>query len=185
MSKVGDLTGNSSFGPGSILVGPRVSVIDITRTARVRHLVTCMHDGAPPTPEGIEPDRHLTLAMHDIEGALAGYTPPGLEHAEQLLHFMSSWDQTSPVLIHCYAGVSRSTAAAFISLCALNPDMDEALIAMQIRQASPKAQPNRLFVSHADALLGRGGRMSRAIEEIGPGDLVGLNTPFVLPAILS
>lgn len=175
----------SQIAPASILVGPRAMVASLVASTGARHLITCMMDGAPPTPEGIAPGQHLTLAMHDIEGPFVGFTPPAPEHANLLLAYLAGWDRTAPLLIHCHAGISRSTAAAFISLCALNPDVDEAKIAIAVRRASPKAQPNRLFVAHADRILRREGSMMRAIEEIGLGDTSGLNTPFILPAILT
>lgn len=165
-------------------VAPRDAIVDVVGRTGARHLVTCMIDGQPPTPPGIATERHLRLAMHDINAPLDGYTPPGPEHVTQLLMFVESWDHSDPLLIHCYAGISRSTAAAFITLCALNPGADEHAIAQTIRQQSSKAQPNQLFVSRADRILGRNGRMVRAIETIGPGDMTGLNEPFVLPALI-
>ena len=59
------------------------------------------------------------------------------------------------MLIHCFAGVSRSTAAAFIAACALAPNRDEATIARALRAASPTATPNARLVALADAALGR------------------------------
>jgi predicted protein tyrosine phosphatase len=84
------------------------------------------------------------------------------------------------MVVHCYAGISRSTAGAFISACALNPQRDEAMIAWSIRRASPTAMPNRRLVSLADRLLGRGGRMIAAIEAIGPGNGAAEAHPFRL-----
>jgi predicted protein tyrosine phosphatase len=71
-------------------------------------------------------------------------------------------------VVHCFAGISRSTAGAFIAACALNPSRDEGEVARLLRTASPTAQPNALLVSIADDLLGRNGRMIGAIESIGP-----------------
>ena len=73
------------------------------------------------------------------------------------------------MVIHCWAGISRSTAAALISLCALNPRCAEHLIARRLREASPTAYPNRLMIRLADAALGRKGRMVAAVEAIGRG----------------
>ncbi len=42
------------------------------------------------------------------------------------------------MVIHCYAGISRSTAAAFIATCALRPDRDEAEIARELREPRPR-----------------------------------------------
>jgi predicted protein tyrosine phosphatase len=52
------------------------------------------------------------------------------------------------------------------------------LIARQIRQASPSAWPNRLIVSLADKALGRKGRMLRALDEMGPGNMTIEGRPF-------
>ena len=79
-----------------------------------------------------------------------------------------------------YAGISRSTASAFASVCALNPQRDEASIAQALRRASPTATPNIRIVSLADRLLGRDGRMIAAIETIGRGVLTAEAAPFRL-----
>ena len=48
------------------------------------------------------------------------------------------------MIIHCYAGISRSTAAAFIDVVrAQSRDAGGALIARRLREASPAATPNR------------------------------------------
>ena len=46
-------------------------------------------------------------------------------HVEQVLAFGRRWDRSAPLVIHCYAGISRSTASAFAIACALNPKRDE------------------------------------------------------------
>jgi predicted protein tyrosine phosphatase len=77
-------------------------------------------------------------------------------------------------------GISRSTASAFATVCALNPRRDEASIAQALRRASATATPNARIVSLADRLLGRQGRMIAAIETIGRGDLTTEAAPFRL-----
>ena len=67
--------------------------------------------------------RHLKLVMHDIESEREGHTLPSEAHVAELLDFVGKWDRTAPMIIHCYAGISRSTAAAFIdSVCAQSRD---------------------------------------------------------------
>jgi predicted protein tyrosine phosphatase len=83
-------------------------------------------------------------------------------------------------VVHCYAGISRSTAGAFITACALNPHRDEAGIAWSMRRASPIAMPNRRLVALADRLLGRNGRMVAAVEAIGAGIGAHEGDPFRL-----
>jgi predicted protein tyrosine phosphatase len=84
-------------------------------------------------------------------------------------------------VIHCWAGVSRSTAAAFITACALAPERPEAEIADALRAASPMATPNARLVAVADEMLGREGRMIAAVGRIGRGaDVTFENEPFEL-----
>ena len=102
------------------------------------------------------------------------------QHIERVLAFVRGWNRSAPMVVHCYAGISRSTASAFAAACALNPHRDEISIARQIRAASPIAQPNRLIVSLADKVLGREGRMLRALNEMGPGSMMVEGRPFVV-----
>lgn len=89
------------------------------------------------------------------------------------------------MVVHCWAGISRSTAAAFTALCSLNPSVPEELIAAHLRAASPTATPNRLIVRLADAELGRNGRMVAAVERIGRGVPAHEALPFSIAADLS
>lgn len=134
-----------------------------------RRLVSAINsDLFPATPAAIASGNHLKLDMHDITESAYGSIAPAAEHVLELLDFVQSWDQKEPLLIHCFAGLSRSTAAAFISLCALNPDTPEEIIARALRRSSDTAVPNRLFVTLADRALRRQGRMLAALEAIVP-----------------
>src|SRR6202789_487240 len=129
-------------------------------------------------PRAIIAENHLWLRLHDISSPLDGYVMPDERHIADLLSFVRRWDRSAPLIVHCYAGISRSTASAFASVCALNPHRDEMSIARQIRAASPIASPNRLIVSLADKALGREGRMLRALDQMGPGSLTSEGRPF-------
>jgi predicted protein tyrosine phosphatase len=135
-----------------------------------RRVVTLMRDvelvRRPPT---IADADHLRLRLDDISEPIDGYTVPAEEHIAELLTFVRQWDRAAPLVMHCYAGVSRSTAGAFVSVCALNPQRPEADIARDIRRLSPTATPNIRIVALADQMLGRNGRMVAAIEAIGRG----------------
>ncbi|MEW6768884.1 MAG: protein tyrosine phosphatase [Pseudomonadota bacterium] len=129
-------------------------------------------------PASVLHENHLLISMDDINEPAEGFVAPSLAHVEQALAFIRKWDRAAPLVIHCYAGISRSTASAFMAVCALNPARDELSIAKQIRAASPTAYPNRLIVQLADRALGRQGRMLRALDEIGPGNLMIEGRPF-------
>ena len=129
-------------------------------------------------PASVLEANHLRVQVDDIIEHIDGFVAPREEHIEQVLAFVRRWDRAAPMVVHCYAGISRSTASAFVAACALNPHRDEAAIARQIRAASPIASPNRLIVSLADKALGREGRMLRALDEMGPGSLSFEGRPF-------
>jgi predicted protein tyrosine phosphatase len=144
-----------------------------------RHIITVMGRIDRVTrPASILPDNHLMVSMDDINAPAEGFNPPNAGHVAQLLDFARRWDRSAPLVVHCFAGISRSSATAFAAACALNPTRSELAIARQIRDASPSAFPNRLIVQLADELLGRQGRMVRAIDEIGPGIAVIEGEPF-------
>lgn len=153
------------------------------KTIGATHLMTILREHtAVATPEGIAAERHLRIGINDINEPREGFVHPEAGHLEEIIAFARAWDETAPLLIHCWAGISRSTAAAFISLCTRNPGAEEARIAVALRAASPTATPNRLMVELADGLLMRRGRMVRAIEAIGPGVSAMEGQPFLLPS---
>ncbi|MFT3723805.1 MAG: hypothetical protein QM773_09480 [Hyphomonadaceae bacterium] len=135
-----------------------------------------------PEFKGLGKDLHLQVAIHDITQDVGEWQAPASSDAERVIRFVEGWDRSAPLLIHCWAGISRSTASAFITACVHNPKADEEEIAWAIRNASPTAYPNARLVGHADALLGRGGRMTRAIEKIGRGDVSDEAKAFSIPS---
>ena len=146
-----------------------------------RHIISLIGDEARlQRPASVTPENHLWLCLHDISAPLDGYIMPGEQHVAELLNFVRGWDRKAPLVVHCYMGISRSTASAFASVCALNPKRDEASIAQALRRASPTATPNIRIVSLADKLLGRNGRMVAAIETIGRGIMTTEAEPFRL-----
>ena len=146
-----------------------------------KHIVTLLRQtDSVQRPSHIAEANHLVLAVDDIAAPMEGYTVPGQEHVERLIDFVGLWDRSAPMVVHCWAGISRSSAAAFVAACTLNPGRDEAQIAQAIRDASRTAQPNAAIVSIADRLLKRQGRMVRAVETIGPGHFAEEGVPFRL-----
>jgi predicted protein tyrosine phosphatase len=138
----------------------------------------------PETPHrdfiGIDPTQHLRLTFNDINAVTPGLLEPQERDAARLVDFISAWDQKAPMLIHCWAGISRSTASAFTALCVLRPHTDEVELAQGLRTASPSATPNRMITSQVDQLLGRQGRMLKAVESIGRGADAFEGKPFIL-----
>ena len=122
-----------------------------------------------PVIPGLPPEAHLKLTFNDITEPTDGMILPGRAHVERIIDFIEDWDFSTPMIVHCWAGVSRSTAAAYTAMCLLNPQEDEADLARELRTISPSATPNRRIIALADDIMGRRGRMERAIEAIGRG----------------
>jgi predicted protein tyrosine phosphatase len=152
---------------------------DTVKTTGASHILTVMANvDQVQRPASVLEANHLKVSMDDITEQMDGFVAPCDAHIERVLNFVRGWDRSAPLVVHCYAGISRSTASAFAAACALNPHRDEMSIARQIRQASPTAFPNRLIVTLADKALGREGRMLRALDEMGPGAMTVEGRPF-------
>lgn len=103
------------------------------------------------------------LRFNDISEPREGLLAPSALIIETILRLVG----TPTLLIHCFAGVSRSTAAAYILACANGGD--EQVLAARLRALCPEATPNPLMVALADTILDRDGAMTRAIAGIGRG----------------
>lgn len=153
----------------------------VERTGATR-MVSLINAGTPvERPQSIAADNHLFLGFNDIVDPVEGLVPPGEAHVSSLLDFVQDWDKSAPLVIHCWAGISRSTAGAFITACALTPDADEAELASVLRARAPSATPNARLVAIADRMLARDGRMIEAIRAIGRGADAFEGTPFEMP----
>src|SRR3979411_277734 len=152
---------------------------DTVKATGASHVLTVMANvDQVQRPESVLPANHLKVSMDDITEQMDGFVAPSDQHIEQVLSFVRGWDRSAPLVVHCYAGISRSTASAFAAVCMLNPQRDEISIARQIRAASPIPPPHRVRARSADKALGREGRMLRALDEMGPGNMMIEGRPF-------
>lgn len=166
-----------------ILVTPLSEIEAAIAQHRPSHMITLLDpDHLIDTPGGIAPDRHLRLGIWDISNPAEGMSLAEPAHVERILAFGRSWDGSQPLLVHCWAGISRSTATAFMLACERNPHASELGIARRLREAAPHAYPNRRLVRLADDVLGRGGRMVDAVEAIGANNFAVMGRAFELPA---
>lgn len=167
-----------------IVVLPLSALPEGLRTHAPSHLVTLLGpDHMIETPEGFSSSRHLRLEMHDVIDAKDAASAPSEAHVAALLAFSRQWDARAPMLVHCWAGISRSMAAAFTILCDRSEAGKELDIAREMRQRAPQADPNRLLVQFADAALCRAGRMVKALETIGRGKIAAEGQPVEFPVV--
>ena len=171
---------------------PQIHVCSLSKIAETVHatgarsMVTLINKDTPvERPREIAPERHLFVSVSDIVVAEEGQILPAEAHLAELLAFVRAWDRRQPLVIHCYAGVSRSTAAAYITACALREDACEFALARALRERSPTATPNAAMVALADGMLGRGGRMVEAVKAIGRGVDCFEGVPFAFDLSLS
>jgi predicted protein tyrosine phosphatase len=165
-----------------LIVCPLATLTETVTATRPSHVVSLL----APGQDAVVPEatRGLALRFHDIAAPQEGLSPPSDAMIADLLDFGSGWDGAAPLLVHCWFGISRSPAAAFVLLCQHNPHAPEITIARNLRRAMPFATPNRLMVALADKRLGRDGRMAEAAAAIGRGDglFVGSHVELAVPA---
>jgi predicted protein tyrosine phosphatase len=167
---------------------PNLHVCSLARLAETvalsgaSHVATLINAGTPVVrPASIPAANHLFLGFNDIVEPMVGLIPVGEAEVLRLLDFVDAWPGERPIVFHCWAGISRSTAGAYVAACRLMPQREEAEIARELREKSPSATPNLRLVRIADAVMGRQGRMAAAIEAIGRGRDAYEGDPFVLP----
>ena len=131
--------------------------------------------GSPESrrPDGFEPSNplHLRLQFDDVTSETPSLrsepvSPPRPHHIEQLIDLADKLLSAPLVYCHCAAGISRSTAAAFILHCIARPAGQEDEAMRAVLEDNPFASPNRLMVKLADEQLERSGRMIEAIEDV-------------------
>jgi predicted protein tyrosine phosphatase len=135
----------------------------------VTHVLSILDPDWPEPPAFWTYDRHLrvTLHFHDAIEPGPGVVLPQAADVAAILAFGREFgDDLRHLLIHCHAGISRSTAAMMMILAQAHPREDEVAVAERLTSIRPQAWPNARMIGFADAALGRAGRLSAAANEI-------------------
>ena len=125
---------------------------------------------------------HLRLQFHDVEEPTRGFITPTLDHINQILKFSEEFTDDDDVLIHCQAGISRSTAVAIGICCQKGMSPKDALSHVRsVREPKLrkgyKVLPNRLIIAMFDEALGLNGELSEVIDDYYSSlPLVGVTT---------
>tara|TARA_Y100000590_G_scaffold454223_1_gene600625 strand:+ start:876 stop:1448 length:573 start_codon:yes stop_codon:yes gene_type:complete len=149
----------------------------------INYLISVIDPGfEPKTPNNV--DYHLKLGFDDIEeiksnnfihrksgsgayeksNSLESQILPNNYHINKIIDFVSKWDQSSPIAIHCWCGVSRSMATAIYVLCKLRPNNIESNI-KYIRSIAPHANPNKLMISMFEKNLNIEGKILNSLKK--------------------
>lgn len=163
----------------TLVVCPLHEVEDGLREWRPSHVLSL---ASPGSEQAVVPASYecLRMTFNDIAEPRPGLRAASEEDVARLIAFARKWPRARPMLIQCWAGVSRSPAAAFIVACALAGIGNEHRLAEQLRTTAAFATPNLRLVDLADRALQRRGAMVKAITDIGRGAETSLGRTFVL-----
>jgi predicted protein tyrosine phosphatase len=142
----------------------------------VTHVLSLMDPGWPEPQafRAFAPHRRATYYFHDAIEPAPDLVLPRAADVEAILTFgREIGDDPSHLLVHCHAGISRSTAATLMILAQAFDREDENALVARLEQTRPQAWPNSLMIGFADQRLGRGGRLSEAVRKIHARRLVG------------
>jgi predicted protein tyrosine phosphatase len=153
-----------------LVVCPLSRVAETAVAHGARSMISLLAEGQQfHRPAVIAGDRHLVLGVNDISVATDMLILPQEAHVAAIIDFVRTWDGPSPLLLHCWMGISRSPAAALVAALALDPDQDDDRLAQRLRAASPSATPNARIVAIGDEMLDRRGALVAAATRIGRG----------------
>lgn len=143
---------------------------------KVTHVLSIL-DPDHPEPEAFAayaPHHRTVLRFHDAIEPAPGVVLPEPEHVEAVLAFgdvlknesRERGDAEGHLLVHCHAGISRSTAAMLTLLAQVYPERDEESLVARLTEVRPQAWPNSRMIGFADAFLGRDGRLLAAVGRL-------------------
>jgi predicted protein tyrosine phosphatase len=140
--------------------------------SRVSHVLSIL-DPEWPVPEVFgtfgEHDK-LELRFHDVIEDRPGSIAPTAFHIEQLLAFGRGLDRElaadAHLLVHCHAGVSRSSASMALLIAQADPNRSGDEIFAEILRIRPQIWPNLRIVELGDNALGRHGALIDAAKGV-------------------
>jgi predicted protein tyrosine phosphatase len=138
------------------------------RAHGVTHVLSLLDPGWPEPEAFTAYDAHhrTTLHFHDAVVASPALVLPQASHVAAILEFGNALHQTGEEahpLVHCHAGLSRSTAAMAILIAQREPELDEIQIFARLRSIRPRSWPNSLLIRFADEALKRKGQLVSAL----------------------
>ena len=161
---------------------------NVCESVNASHLISVIDPGfQPKTPSCIK--KHLKLGFDDIvdirkENQI--YRVPGFdnkqilpndEHISKIINFVETWDQSQPIVIHCWCGVSRSMATAIFIICKFNPNQIDSNV-LYMRTIAPHANPNKLMLSIFEKYLKEEGKINETFNKYPPSITYDCTTNF-------
>lgn len=140
----------------------------------VSHVLSILDPDLPPPPAFGRFGEHarLDLRFDDVIEEMPGKQAPQPGHVAAILDFgrglaaeAAAGTQRPHLLVHCHAGVSRSTASMSLILAQARPDRPPAEALAEVVRIRPQTWPNLRLLEMGDALLGLDGRLVAAAME--------------------
>jgi len=134
----------------------------------VTHVLSILDPEWPEPDAFVDFDPHFraTLRFHDAIEPGSSVVLPQRSDVDAILAFGRDAGDVRHLLIHCHAGISRSTAAMLMILAQAHPDETEDAMVERLLEIRPQAWPNSRMIAFGDELLGRRGRLSAAVAGI-------------------
>jgi predicted protein tyrosine phosphatase len=153
----------------SVLTICGLEELDLHGARGVTHVLSILDPDwlEPPAFQAFAPHARVTLYFHDAIEPRPGIILPEVSDVESILGFgRDLGDDLGHLLIHCHAGISRSTAAMAMILAQAFPHESEDAIIQRLEAIRPQAWPNSRMIGFADTLLGRNGRLTSAVIKL-------------------
>ncbi len=132
----------------------------------VSHVLSIIdtHEPRPPALDDFFEIDHELIRFDDVVGEYPGFEACTQAHIVKVLEFGERVhaQPKGHVLVHCHAGISRSTAAAAILMAQHAPGQEEAAF-LKLLGMRKHGWPNTRMVEFADELLQREGAMLRGL----------------------
>ena len=109
----------------------------------------------------------LELRFHDIVDPRPNETAPTRTDVDAILAFARTLQtERASLLVHCHAGISRSTAAMALAIAQALPGLPADEVLRTVHGIREKAWPNLLMMELGDAALDRGGALVAATHAL-------------------
>ncbi len=136
----------------------------------VSHVLSILDPAAPEPPVFASVGEHerLELRFDDVIAPMPEQIVPTAREVEEILAFGRGLEAESDahLLVHCHAGISRSTAAMTLILAQARPDLPPAAVLDEVLRIRHHAWPNLLILEIGDRLLSRRGGLVRAVGAV-------------------
>jgi predicted protein tyrosine phosphatase len=147
-----------------------ISELGLHCAGGVTHVLSIL-DPDWPDPDAFgefPPHRREALRFNDVIVPRPGVVVPDETHVEQLLAFGRDVEvagEFAHLLIHCHAGISRSTASAMLLLAQADRGRSAIDIVAEVARLRPRAWPSLLILELGEVALGRQGEFVPAVAE--------------------